>query len=145
MASTLELYNSFRDYANAGVIDLTSAQIYLALIANTYTEDLGHTLWSQVSANEVAAGSGYTAGGANIQLPVVSYVGVTSYWSASNVTWANLTKTFRYGALYLSATVKGIVRPLIAIITFDATPADVTVSGVDFTIQWNALGILSWS
>jgi len=145
MASSIQIYQSFRDYANAGVIDLTSTNIYLALVLSSYTLDLTQTIWSQVSGNEVLAGSGYTTGGNNLTSSNVGYTGATANWTAANVTWTTLTKTFRYGVLYLLGTVKTIVNPLIAVILFNTAPADIVVSGVDFTVIWNAAGIFSWS
>jgi hypothetical protein len=145
MATTLEVFNSFRQYIADGTIDLDANNLYLALATSSYTKNLAHTIWSDISTYEVANGSGYTTDGANLGTNDVTYSGTTATFDAADITFASITKTFRFGVLYVNATVNSIVKPLIGIILFDNTPADVTVSGVDFTITWNASGILTWT
>lgn len=144
MASTFELFHSFGKYNANGTIDLDSTDVYLALVTSDYTKNLAHTIWADISANEVANGTGYTTGGAQLASNDVTYVTTTTKFDAADVTWASLTKTFRFAVKYINATVNGIVKPLIGIILFDSTPADVAVSGVDFVITWNASGIIDW-
>jgi len=145
MASTFELFHSFRQYIADGTIDLDSADVYLALVTSSYTKNLANTIWANISANEVANGSGYTTNGANLTSNDVTYSTTTATFDAADVTFSSLTKTFRFGVVYINATVNSIVKPLIGVILFDSTPADVTVSGVDFTVTWNASGIITWS
>ena len=107
------------------------------------------TTWAQISANEVATGDGYTTGGealANLALSLVNQVvsGVTKRgvkWDADNVTWTALTKTFRYLVVYASGSLNGTTDPLLFYVLLDDTPADVAVSGVDFSINWHADGL----
>jgi hypothetical protein len=145
MATTLEVFNSFRQYIADGTIDLDSTDVYLALVTSSYTKNLANTIWSDISTNEVATGSGYTTGGAQLTSNDVTYSGTTATFDAADVTFSTLTKGFRFGVLYINATVNSIVKPLIGIILFDTTPANITVSGVDFTINWNASGIMTWT
>ena len=145
MASTFELFHSFRQYIADGTIDLDSADVYLALVTSSYTKNLANTIWANISANEVANGSGYTTNGANLTSNDVTYSTTTATFDAADVTFSSLTKTFRFGVVYINATVNSIVKPLIGVILFDSTPADVTVSGVDFIITWNASGIITWT
>jgi hypothetical protein len=143
MASTFEFFHSFRQYIADGTIDLDSTDIYLALVTSAYTKDLTDTIWSEVSGSEAATGDGYTTGGAQLASNDVTYTTVTGKFDATDVSWAALTKTFRFGVLYSAATVGPIVKPLIAIITFDSTPADIAISGATFTVSWNASGIFT--
>ncbi len=145
MATTLEVFNSFRRDIADGTIDLDSANVYLALVTSSYTKNLANTICSDISTNAVATGAGYTTGGLALASNDVTYSGTTATFDAADVTWTALTKTFRFGILYINATVNSIVKPLIGVILFDSTPADVTVGGVDFTINWNASGILTFS
>jgi len=95
---------------------------------------------------ELETGNGYTVGGealANVSVTEVS--GPAGKYDADDVTWSALTATFRSGLLYIDGTVDGVVDPLIAYILFDTTPADITVSGVDWTVQWSANGIFKVS
>jgi hypothetical protein len=144
MASSLTLYNIFGEYIFDGTLDLDSNTINLALVTSSYTPALTHTIWANVSANEVATGDGYTTGGETITQSVTRSTGTTKF-DAADVTWTALTKTFRYGVLYAVGTLNTIVNPLIGYTLFDTTPADITVNGVDWTVQWNANGIITVS
>jgi hypothetical protein len=139
------IYNSFRQYNPAGTIDLDGDSIKVALLTSAYTPNLAHTIFGDVSAAEVAAGSGYSSGGNALAGKAVTYSGAVGKFDADDLVWAALTKTFRFGVMYVDATKDGIVKPLIGYILFDDTPADIVVAGVDFVIQWNTSGILNFT
>lgn len=145
MASTTTLYNALRKYLADGTIDLDSDTIKVALVNSGYTPDAAHVHYADVSANEVANGSGYVTGGQTLANKVSSYTGANGKWTADNPVWAGLTKTFRYAVVYAVKTANGVTNPLIAVILLDNTPADVVVSGADYSIQWNAAGIIALS
>lgn len=148
MATTITKYTSYNQYVHDGTIDLDAAgKIMLALVTSSYTPSAAHTIWdpgtdnaADPSYNEVANGAGYTTGGAALASLSVN----STRFDAADVAWAALTKTFRYGILYLNDTVGGIVKPVIAVILFDSTPADISMSGGTFTVQWNASGIITF-
>ncbi len=141
MSVSITKYTSFKQYIADGTIDLENANISLALVTSSYTPSIAHTIWADVSANEVATGSGYSTGGTALTTPSVTAV----RWDADDVTFSSLTKTFRYGVIYINATVNSIVKPLIAYILFDTTPADTVIAGNDFTVQWDATGIMTFA
>lgn len=130
---------------NRGVINLATDPFKLALLANTYTPDFDlHTVWADVSAHEIADGDGYTAGGASLAGQTLTRSDWKTTFDANDIIFTNLTKTFRYGVLYVNDTkVFGgsIVKPLYAYILFDDTPADIVLNGVDYRVQWSSLGI----
>jgi len=142
MAVTITKYTSFKQYVHDGTINLNSTgKIKLALVKSTYTPSTAHTVWGDVSSEEVANGDGYTTGGEALGSLSVD----STRFDAADVTWSSLTKTFRYGVLYLDDTVNTIVKPLIAYILFDDTPADISIGGGDFTVQWSTSGIITFS
>lgn len=148
MAQVMYGYYSSGLYMAEGVINLYSDTIKLALVTSDYTPDLdADTVWGDVSANEVADGDGYTAGGAILASKTLTRATWKTIWDAADITWASLNKTFRYGVLYKVGTVPdpqggaNIVNPLIAYILFDDTPADIEVAGIDYVVQWSSLGI----
>jgi len=133
---------------NRGVIDLKRDTIRLALLTSAYTPDLdGDTVWADVSTHEVAAGDGYTADGEELAGATLTRDGAITTFDANDVTFSALTKTFRYGVLYVDDIKddpeggEDIVKPLYAYILFDDTPADITVSGTDYVVQWSSNGI----
>jgi len=113
----------------------------------TIDNEVEWTTIVDVGFNEVAAGDGYTAGGQALAGQTLTRSGWKTTFDAGDVTWTALTKTFRYGILYVDDTKTDpaggpdIVKPLYAMILFDDTPADITVNGIDYTVQWSSLGI----
>lgn len=147
MATTITRYTSYNQYVHDGTIDLDATNIYLALVTSSYTFSAAHTIWdpgtndaADPSHNEVATGNGYTTGGAQLAGLSVN----STRFDATDVAWTELTKTFRCGILYVNATVNEIVKPLIAYILFDDTPADITMGGGTFTVQWSTSGIITF-
>jgi hypothetical protein len=141
MAVTITRYTSYNQFVHEAEINLNdTANIKLALVASGYTFSAAHTTWADVVANEVATGTGYTTGG-----EVLASLSVNATrFDAADVVWTALTKTFRGGVLYLDGTYLTIVKPLIAFILFDSTPADIVMAGADFTVTWNASGIITF-
>jgi hypothetical protein len=148
MAVTITPYTSYNQYIHSGEMNLNdTGKIKLALVTSTYVFSAAHTIFdngaddaTDPSFCEVVTGDGYTTGGA-----VLASLSVTAVrFDATDITFTALTKTFRGGVLYQDATYLTIVKPLIAYILFDSTPADTTVGGGDFTIQWHANGIITF-
>lgn len=143
MASTTSKYDKLHKYLIDGTVDLDTNTIKVALVSSAYTFNAAHNVWADVSANEVASGAGYTTGGIALASKVVSYAGPLGKFLADNPVWTGLTKTFRYAVIYASGTLNGVVDPLLLCILLDNTPADIAAVGVDYSIQWNAGGILT--
>lgn len=134
MASTITAYDHFWKLVATGAIDLDTDTLKLALVTSSYTPNAAHDEWADVSANEVATGSGYTTGGQTIASPVVTNAKI----DYSDVTWTSLTKTFRYAVCYKSGSGGGLTNPLLFYILLDSTPADIVNTGSNYTIAWNA-------
>lgn len=144
MASTMYVFNSFRKYVGDGTLDLDTDNVKLGLLTNAYSINLGHTVLTDVSGSEVSNGNGYTTGGILLANKTLTYSGTTAKWQADNPVFSALTKTFRWAFLYANKTVGGVIDPLILAILLDNTPADIVVSGADYSIQWHATnGILT--
>jgi len=99
-------------------------------------------IWADASTNEVTNGDGYTTDGETLGSSAITYSGDEGKWDAIDVTWTALTKTMRYAYIYKLGTTNGIVDGLIGYVLLDTTPADVAVTGIDFTLSFNAAGIL---
>ena len=134
MATTITAYDHLWKLLTTGGIDLDTDTINVALVTSSYTPSTAHDEWADVSANEVATGSGYTTGGVALASPVVT----NSNIDYDDVVWTSLTKTFRYAVIYKVGSGGGLTNPLIAYLLLDTTPADVVSSGSNYTIQWNS-------
>ncbi len=134
MASTITAYDTFWKLVATGGIDLDTDTLKLALVTSSYTPSTAHDEWADVSANEVATGSGYTTGGETLASPVAT----NSNIDYNDVTWTSLTKTFRYAVCYKSGSGGGLTNPLLFYILLDSTPSDIVNTGSNYTISWNA-------
>lgn len=140
-AATVSLYKSARTGYFKGSFDLLDDTIKVMLVGSGYTFSADHDELADVSANEIT-GTGYTAGGAALAGKTVTEASGVVTFDASDLTWAGLTATMRYAVIYAAKTVDGLTNPLIACVLLDSAPADVSVTGVDWTLRWSASGIL---
>jgi len=136
--------NAVYNYAKAellrGHIALDTDTIKVALVTSSYSPDIDtHENFDDIS-NEVS-GTGYTAGGADLASKAVSKdtTDDEGVFDAADLTWSSASITARAAILYRSSGVAATSQ-LIAYIDFGE---DKTASGGDFTIQWNAEGILN--
>jgi hypothetical protein len=134
MATTITAYDHLWKLLATGGIDLDTDTLKIALVTSGYTPNTAHDEWADVSANEVAAGSGYTTGGITLATPVVT----NSNIDYDDVTWTSLTKTFRYAVIYKSGSGGGLTNPLLCYLLLDSTPADIVSTGSNYTMQWNS-------
>lgn len=124
-----------------GGIDLDTDTIKVMLLTNSHTQDQdNHEFIDDVSANEVS-GTGYSAGGATLANKAVTQDNTDNegVFDADDVTWGSSSITARYAAIYKDTGTPG-TSPIIAIIDFGS---DKTSSSGNFTISWNAEGILN--
>lgn len=135
------IYNSFkRDIMNGG-IDLDTDTIKVALVTSSYTPDQDtHDNFDDVT-NEVAATGGYTAGGATLANVSVTADNTDNegVFDADDVTWSSSTITARGAVVYKSTGVTSTSK-LICYFDFGS---DQSSSSGNFTISWNAEGILN--
>lgn len=134
------IYNNFKKLIMNGGVDLDTDTIKVALVTSAYTPDQDvHDFFDDVT-NEVT-GTGYTAGGATIGSPAVTADNTDNegVFDGADVTWATSTITAR-GAVIYKSTGTASTSALICYLDFTT---DKTSSAGDFTIQWNAEGILN--
>lgn len=139
MASSISLYTHAWKLL-MGPVDVLSSTLSVRLVTSGYVFNAAHTQWdngandaTDPSYNEVAAGSGYSTGGATLSGKATT----NSVFSASDVTWSSLTKTFRGALIVANGTFGGVVNPVLAYILFDTTPANIVSTGSDFTVAWH--------
>ena len=111
----------------------------MALLSALASFNATHDVFSDVSANEVT-GAGYTAGGQTIANKAVTTddSGSLGVFDADDLTWPSSTITARYAAVYDETA----GNRLICLIDFGESYAS---SNDNFTIRWNAAGIVNLS
>ena len=135
--ATLTVPNEFKYEMGIGAVDFSSDAFKVALMATGFTFDPDtHGTWADVSASELAGGSGYTAGGADLT--------ASSAWAQDNtndrasVSWNNVTWTASGGDIgpFAAAIVYDSTHGSNVIVGCIAFDSDVTVSdGNDFTLE----------
>jgi hypothetical protein len=134
------LYASNKDDLN--INDIVGATVKLAFVSSAYTPDAtvtGHDEWADVSANEIAATGGLSAGGLTVGTKVATAITGGFKFASAN---PSITATgaaigaWRYGVLYVSGSLWGKTNPLIGYFVGDSTPADVpaTADGATLTV-----------
>lgn len=89
MAVTVNFYNSFVTNLGIKVFNM-STDTWKISLHNAYTFDATHTQFSNVSASQIAAGNGYTAGGNTLAGVSWAQNGTTpanTEWKADNPVW----------------------------------------------------------
>lgn len=134
------IYNAFKKNIMNGGIDLDTNTIKVALVTSTYTPNQDtHEDFADVT-NEVS-GTGYTAGGATLASVAITADNTDNegVFDAADVTWSTSTITARGAVIYKST---GVAANDLLICYLDFS-TDQSSSAGDFTLQWNAEGILN--
>jgi hypothetical protein len=121
-------------------INWTGDAIKVALATSTYTPDQDvHDFFNDIT-NEVV-GTGYTAGGVSLTTKTLTYDTATNETRLDAEDAAGTTATFtaRYAVVYDSTPGTAATNPLMGYVNFGG---DQTVSTGNFTIQWDATGVL---
>lgn len=135
-------YNSFKTDLQNGNINLAADTIKVMLVDSTYAPNIDTHAYRSAVTGEVT-GTGYTAGGQALTTKSVTQdnTGDAAVFDADPVTWASSTITAR-GAVLYKDTGNASTDNLIAYFDFGV---DESSSSGDFTITWNASGILTLS
>lgn len=105
----------------------------------------GTVTWLDIGQNPAGAessGTGYIAGGETITTPLVTFLNRRATWDGDDVIYGTATVTARWGQIYRVGTIDGWINPLVGLVLFNDTPADVGSVDADFIIKWNTDGIL---
>lgn len=137
-AGTFTIYNSVSELAGDGTIDFDTDAFNLILVTSSYTPNLAHDEYADVSGVEVANGNGYTTGG--VTLANVTWTrssGVTTFDSDDAVwTASGGSITARYAIMVDTTSTND---KLIGYVLLDTTPADlVATNGNTLTVSPHA-------
>lgn len=139
MAVTAKVYNLAITALANKEIDWGSDTIKVSLHTSSYTPSQTTHDYQSDLTNEVT-GTGYTAGGATLGSKTEAFASQVKKFDAADVTWAASTITARYAVVYDATPGSAATNPLICYVDFGA---DVSSSGGDFTITWDANGIFT--
>lgn len=140
------LYRRFKSLLMEGAIDLaTSGDTLKVTLHKGYTPSQAHDAWSDVSSTEYGTANGYTAGGRTLGSQTVS-TNTTAHrgeFDGADITWTSLgpltTATPSHAILWDDTTTTP--NPIDALIGYWVLGTTAT-NGGDYTLQWNASGII---
>jgi hypothetical protein len=142
MAVTAFLYSQVTEGAFNDEIDLDTDTIKVALLTGYTPDQDAHDFFSDVSASEVAATGGYTAGGATLSNKTVGMSGkVFTFDNTADTVWSTSTISATHAVIYVD-TGNAATSRLIACINFGGT---VSSTAGNFTIAWHASGIFTFT
>lgn len=139
MAVTFSLYDDFKTELLNADVDLLADTIKCILGSSSMTFNAANTLYSDISANELATANGYTAAGATLANKAISIASNIGKWDADDVTWTASGGSIAAAMSALYSTTNS--NHLIGHINFGATST--AGDGTTFKIQWHANGILT--
>ena len=137
------VYGQFPRSALNKEIDIDTDVIKVMLVTSAYVFNKDTHRYKSDITGEVT-GTGYTAGGATLGSPVLSYDTATdtTNFDGADTAWANSTITARGAVVYDSTPASDATRPLIMFIDFETDQVSV---GAAFTIAWHALGLFGFA
>lgn len=136
-------------FSATNLLGANTSNFKLALVTSAWTPNNStNEVWADVSANEIAAGNGYSAGGGALTGVALTQSSGTVKFTSSAFVWTasgGSIPAWRRGVVYYSGTLNGKVNPIVGHFLGDSTPADVpaTTDGNTLTVTPNASGILS--
>lgn len=137
-------YNILKTALITGDVNLATDTLKVILVGAAYTPDVDtHQFYSDVT-NEMPAGDGYTTGGetlANVAV-LTDLANDRAALDADDVTWPLSIITNAAGAVIYKDTGVAGTSKLVCYIGFSTLKSS---SGGDFTIAWDATGILRLS
>lgn len=134
------IYNSFKANIMNGGIDLDTDTIKVMLVTSTYVPDID-THEDRADVTNEVSGTGYTAGGATLASKTVTKDTTDNegVFDGADVTWSTATITARGAVIYKST---GVAANDLLICYLDFG-SDQSSSAADFTIAWNAEGLIN--
>jgi hypothetical protein len=144
-AGAFTVYTKAIQNIGDGSFNLPSDTLVMALLTSAYTPAPNtDALWSDVSANEVVTGSGYTAGGVVLSGVTWTISTATNTLTCTAPTWATFSATFKYAVIVrrASASLAGTDK-LLSYVDGNSGGGSVVVGGGTLTITPNASGIFN--
>lgn len=135
-------YTHFRTQNLKGKIDIENLTIKLMFVTNSYVPDVSaHSFRSSVSAFEIPATGGYTAGGFTLANKTFSwdFTNNRPYLDFDDLALTNCTISTRGHVLYVA---RGGAATADELILYEDYEGLRTTNNTNFTIVWPSTGVL---
>jgi hypothetical protein len=137
----IHVYQAFKTEVMKGTLDLINDVVKVALVAAHTLDEDGDNVWADVSAEEItdASYAQQTLGGKAVTDDGTGTgTAVKGKWDANDATFASLTGTDPNYAIIFDDTPTGTVADLL----IAAVELTTSTNGGDYTLSWNANGII---
>jgi hypothetical protein len=139
-------YGPALEAINRGTLDLDTDTFRMVLVTSAYTPNQGtHAAWSSISANEVAAGGGYSTHGKILAVTVSRATNVVTV-DCDDQSWAAATITAKYAIIVKDANADGSLAagdvPL-CYCDLNTGGGSVSSTAAAFAVTINAAGIFA--
>ncbi|MCR9254704.1 MAG: hypothetical protein NXI16_01240 [Alphaproteobacteria bacterium] len=143
-AGNFVVYGLAKQALLTGDIDINSGTFVGVLLTSSYTPDaVAHSLWSDVSANEVS-GTGYTAGGAALTMAISHASGTVTVDETTNPSWPASTLTAKYFVIVQRAGGSLVAGDrLLAFVDLDTGGGSITTTSQTLQVTMNASGVFT--
>ena len=136
------IYHNALTLMGTGAIDFDTDTLKVALLTSSYTPNVDHTQWTDVSTYEISAGNGYIAGGDTVTSTVTDDdTNDQADFDISDPSWTASGGSIgpaRYGVLYDDTHASDVL-----IYLFDFTTDQTANDGADFTISIDTGGLFT--
>ena len=114
-----------------------AATVKVALLSDAHTKDVeGNETWDNVQADEVS-GTGYTAGGQEIENDTLVRTGANTVYDGDDVVWPDSTIVAHHAVVYEDT---GTAETSSLLMHIDFEGEEDSENG-NFSIEWDAAGI----
>jgi hypothetical protein len=144
-AGAFTLYSNAVLEISKGQMNLSSDTFVCTLINNSYTPAPNtDKLWSDVSANELSTGGGYTAGGQALASETDTLATATVTFTATSPSWTSFSAaSFRYAVITRRAGGSLVSGDLLLCYSDLTGSGTISGSGGSFTITVSGSGIFT--
>ncbi len=126
-----------------GTLDLDSNTFRMVLVTSGYTPNQGtHDTWDDISANEVAAGGGYSTHGKLLTCTVTRSTNVVTF-DCDDQSWTSSTITAKYAVIVKDADANGALAATdapLCYVDLNSGGGSVSTTAGTFAVTINASG-----
>jgi hypothetical protein len=144
-AAAWKVYGSAAEKISRATLDMDTQTFRMVLLTASYTPNQStHATWADLSATEVAAGGGYTAGGKLLTMAVSRSALVVTV-DCDDQSWTASTITAKYAAIVRDADANGTLASTDDILCFSdlETGGSLSSTASAFTVTINASGLFT--
>ena len=145
-AGAFKVYGAAAEAIAKGTVDLDSNTFRMVLVTSAYTPNQStHSTWTDVSANEVAAGGGYSTHG-KLLTCTVNRLSLVVTFDCDDQSWTSSTITAKYAVIVKDADANGALASTDALVAYcdlESGGGSISTTAGTLAITINASGVFT--